>query len=83
LLINLTPLIPLSFQGEGEGMEEGLTPLLDTPFISSEREAKPLLYNYFPLPLNKGKGIKGIGLLEIKGEGLVNNLSQVTPPVVI
>ena len=26
-----------------------------------------------PLPLNKGKGIKGIGLIKIKGEGLVDN----------
>jgi len=29
-VIYLTPLIPLSFEGEGEGMEEGLTPLLNT-----------------------------------------------------
>ena len=28
----------------------------------SLREAKPLLHNQFPLPLIKGKGIKGIGL---------------------
>ena len=33
LLINLTPLIPLSLKGEGEGMEEGLTPLLNTSNI--------------------------------------------------
>ena len=31
LFIYLTPLIPLSFKGEGEGnKKEGLTPLLDT-----------------------------------------------------
>jgi len=29
-IIYLTPLIPLFFKGEGEGMEEGLTPLLDS-----------------------------------------------------
>ena len=33
LLINLTPLIPLSLKGEGEGTEEGLTPLLNTSNI--------------------------------------------------
>jgi len=27
-----------------------------------------------PLSLDKGKGMQGIGLIEIKGEGLVNNL---------
>jgi hypothetical protein len=31
LFINLTPFIPLSFEGEGEEEKEGLTPLLDTP----------------------------------------------------
>jgi len=31
LYINLTPLIPLSFKGEGEGnRKEGLSPLLNT-----------------------------------------------------
>jgi len=30
ILIYLTPLIPLSFEGEGEIIKEGLTPLLDT-----------------------------------------------------
>ena len=32
----------------------------------SIREAKPLLYK-FPLPLVKGKGIKGIGFLKLMG----------------
>jgi len=32
-----------------------------------------------PLPLNKGKGIKGIGLQKIKGEGLVNNTERAYP----
>jgi len=31
LFINLTPLIPLSFKGEGEEKKEGLTPLLNAP----------------------------------------------------
>jgi len=30
--------------------------------LESQREAKPPLYNFFPSPLDKGKGIKGIGL---------------------
>ena len=38
---------PLSFEGERKK--------------ESIREAKPLLYKLFPLPLIKGKGIKGIG----------------------
>ena len=28
---DLTPCVPLSLKGEGEVVEEGLTPLLDTP----------------------------------------------------
>jgi len=53
LFIYLTPFIPLSFKGEGEGyLKEGLTPLLDTLDIwlffkgegeGYEREAPPLL----------------------------------------
>jgi hypothetical protein len=35
----------------------------------SQREAKPLLYNSLPLPLDKGKGDK-------EGMGLINNLAQ-------
>jgi hypothetical protein len=40
----------------------------------SLRGAKPLYRNYLPLPFNKGKGIKGIGLLkeELKWVRLVN-----------
>jgi hypothetical protein len=30
-MFNLTPLIPLSFQGEGEDKKEGLASLLDSP----------------------------------------------------
>jgi hypothetical protein len=30
----------------------------------SQREAKPLLIKNLPLPLVKGKGIKGIGLIK-------------------
>ena len=46
-----------------------------------KREAKPLSHNCFPFMQRihltiLGKGIKGIGLLKIKGEGLVNNLSK-------
>jgi len=42
----------------------------------SQREAKPLLYNYFPFPLSRGRGIKGIGFpnKNLKGVRLVNNL---------
>jgi len=37
LSIYLTPLIPLSFKGEGEEKEkEGLTPLLNTPKRENE-----------------------------------------------
>jgi len=35
---------------------------------------RSLYYNSLPLPLNKGKGIKGIGLLEIKGVRSINTL---------
>ena len=36
----------------------------------SQREAEPLLYKLNPpLPLVKGKGIKGMGLIKIKSEG--------------
>jgi hypothetical protein len=66
LAIYLTPFVPLSFKVEGEDkIEEGLTPLLDSLLLSqiqeSHREAKPLLL-IPPLPLVKGKEIKGIGL---------------------
>jgi len=33
LFINLTPLIPLSFKGEGEEIERGAKPLLDAQKI--------------------------------------------------
>jgi len=34
-MVTLTPFIPLSLKGEGEGifLEEGLTPLLNTPLF--------------------------------------------------
>ena len=36
LFINLTPFIPLSFEGEGEGITfEGASPLQSTLFINS------------------------------------------------
>ncbi len=37
------------------------------------KERRSLSYTTIPLPLVKGKGIKGIGLLTINGVGLVNN----------
>jgi hypothetical protein len=51
---------------EGEtNYRRGAKPLLDSLLLSqiqeSHREAKPLLL-IPPLPLDKGKGIKGIGL---------------------
>jgi len=36
--------------------------------MESQREAKPLLYNSLPLPLDKGKGDKG-------GWGLINPIA--------
>jgi len=75
--IYLTPLIPLSFKGEGEGYgREALPPLnpplpprspkrvLIIPCPSSgvfKRGAAPL--SNPPLPLGKGKGTQGIGFL--------------------
>jgi len=32
------------------------------------------LIKLIPLPLDKGKGIKGIGFIKIKGVRLINNL---------
>ena len=66
--MNLTPFIPLSFKGEGEGfLEEGLTPLLNSHFLLSyngEKSEGALAPSKMinPLPLVKGKGIQGIGL---------------------
>jgi hypothetical protein len=54
-----------------QGKVEGAKPLQKQSFPlsfegkilkESQREAKPLLYKLIPLPLNKGKGKKGIGL---------------------
>jgi len=36
------------------------SPLKEQIIKESEREAKPLLYNQFPLPY-EGRGIKGVG----------------------
>jgi len=43
---------------------------------ASQREAKPLLYNHFPFPLIRGRGIKGDGVTKqnLKGVRLVSNL---------
>ena len=41
------------------------------------KERLRLSYATIPLPLVKGKGIKGIGLLKIKGVRLINNLYYV------
>ena len=68
MIIYLTPFVPLSFKGEGEGEKEGLPPLLDTPirlFSKGIERGEAPLRNYLPSPLMKGRGIKG--------EGLVNN----------
>jgi hypothetical protein len=39
----------------------------------SKRGEAPLKKN-LPLPLDKGKGTKGMGLLKLRGIGLMNNL---------
>jgi len=70
MIIYLTPCVPLSFKGEGEGKKEGLSPLLDTLIrgclVKGLKGASPLSRNSLPSPLHKGRGIKG--------EGLVDNL---------
>jgi len=61
-------------------LERGFAPLIISslsPSLQGESKRggaslKPLI----PLPLDKGKGIKGIGLLKIKGEGLPNALNK-------
>ena len=55
-----------------------MRPFRKSPSLPPRGESKrgeASLIQPFPLPLTKGKGIKGIGLLKIKGEGLINNLS--------
>jgi len=49
----------------GEASLIKLLPPFELVRKGSLRGAKPLYRNYIPLPLNKGKGIKGIGLINI------------------
>jgi hypothetical protein len=44
MLIYLTPLIPLSFKGEGEEKKEGLSPLLDTPHKKARLKSGWVVY---------------------------------------
>ena len=68
--IYLTPLIPLSFKGEGgDNIEERLTPLLNTLsygyLVKGLKGTKVPLRNSLPSPLMKGRGIKGEGLVKL------------------
>ncbi len=61
--------------------EEGLISLLNTPARltqskESQREAKPLLYIHFPLPLIKGKGDKGGWGYQIKQPKAVRSINN-------
>jgi hypothetical protein len=49
--------------------------LKETSLSGCLRGAKPLSINYLPLPLIKGKGIKGIGSPneKLRGVRLINN----------
>jgi len=62
------------------GIKKGKAPLTNSVSLPLRRvkERRSLSYATIPLPLVKGKGIKGIGLIKIKGEGLANNL-LITP----
>jgi len=47
--------------------------------MGSLRGAKPLFYKLFPLPLIKGKGIKGIGLPDKNLKRVRFDLESLTP----
>jgi len=50
-------------EGISEGSPKGRSPWLKKGLSGNLRGAQPLLSKNHPLPLVKGKGIKGIGLL--------------------
>jgi len=69
----LTPFVPLSFKGEGEGIKRGATAPLRHPdtklFSKGIKRGEAPLRNSLPSLLIKGRGIKGKGLVNNdKGE---------------
>ena len=84
LLVNLTPLIPLSLKGEGEGMEEGHQPLLNTANVEYpiKEEGGLFLKGAGPFnallkmtPLPRFKDFAKIQTGSPKGAGLISNLN--------
>jgi hypothetical protein len=64
---DLTPCIPLSLEGEGDGSERGAYAPLKHLYIKSEqRRVKERLHLSYtsvsPFPLIRGRGIKGDGV---------------------
>jgi len=69
MIIYLTPLIPLSFKGEGErNLKRGASAPLKHPgkrgFSKGIKRGFAPLRNSLPSPLKKGRGIKGEGLVD-------------------
>jgi hypothetical protein len=59
ILIYLTPFIPLSFKGEGEGNRRGANAPLKHP-LGRVKERRSLSYkSSFPFPLTRGRGYRG------------------------
>jgi hypothetical protein len=57
------PLTPSPYQGEGDiFLKRGFAPLIRPKILGKFRGGTSPLFLLTPLPLNKGKGIKGIGL---------------------
>jgi hypothetical protein len=54
------PLVSLSFKGEGRNLSKNRFPFLLLQIVQVFKRATPS-FNFFPLPLVKGKGIKGMG----------------------
>jgi len=73
ILTYLTPLIPLSFKGEGDMNKRGANaPLKHPPCGYSIKGLKGTfvpLRNSLPSPLTKGRGIKGEGLVKLALSG--------------
>jgi len=56
LFIYLTPLIPLSFKGEGERYRRGASPLLNAPDYHSRDVTPPLFGSPYNIHSFKGEG---------------------------